>query len=295
MYDPSRPTGGPVSVSGVRALPGGTLVDSALALLRAGPTDSKTVVREVMGLPRFQRSVGERLAVALLGADPRVQRLSDGRWVLVSEAYASPELRDCTFAVVDVETTGSRPGKGDRVVEIAIVTLCGNRIHVELDALLNPERFIPRRIASLTRITADMVRDKPTFDGVASRVVTALAGRVFVAHNLRFDWRFVSSEVRRSQALILDGPRLCSVSLARRLLPGLRSRSLDSLAAYFGIDITVRHRARPDAVATAHILRRLLEIAEERGAVRLMDLHRLAGPARRRKRRSALPTPMQEL
>lgn len=284
-----------MNVSGLRAVPGGTLVDSALKLLRAGPTDSKTVVQEVMGLPRVQRGVGERLAVALLGADPRVQRLSDGRWVLVSEAYASPKLRDCTFAVVDVETTGSRPSKGDRVVEIAIVTLCGDRIHVELDALLNPGRPIPYRIASLTRITADMVRDKPTFDGVASRVVTTLAGRVFVAHNLRFDWRFVSSEVRRSQALILDGPRLCSVSLARRLLPGLRSRSLDSLAAYFGIDIPVRHRARHDAVATAHVLRRLLEIAEERGAVRLMDLHRLAAPPTRRRRRPALPTSMQEL
>jgi DNA polymerase-3 subunit epsilon len=270
-------------------------VDRALEVLRAGPTDSTTVVREAMGLPRFQRGVGERLAVALLGVDPRVQRLSDGRWVLVSEAYSSPKLCDCTFAVVDVETTGSRPGKGDRVLEIAIVTVCGERIRVELDALVNPERPIPHRVSSLTRITRDMVCDKPTFDGIASQVVTALAGRVFVAHNLRFDWRFVSSEVQRSQALILDGPRLCSVSLARRLLPGLRSRSLDSLAAYFGIEITARHRAGGDAVATAHILRRLLEIAQERGAVLLIDLHRLGGPPRPRKRRSALPTSMQEL
>jgi DNA polymerase-3 subunit epsilon len=283
-----------VTVPGIRFVAGGTLVDRALELLGAGPTDSATVVRDVMGLSRFQQGVAERLAVALLGADPRVQRLGDGRWVLVSEAYASPRLRDCTFAVVDVETTGSRPGKGDRVVEIAVATVSGDRVTLVLDALVNPKRPIPYRVTSLTRITAAMLRDKPPFDGIAQQVVTSLAGRVFVAHNLRFDWRFVTMEVQRAQDVLLDGPRLCTVSLARRLLTGLRSRSLDSLACYFGIEIKGRHRAGGDAMATARVLQRLLEIAEERGAVRLIDLHRLGRP-RRRKKKSALPTSMQDL
>lgn len=281
-------------MTGVRTLAAGTLVDRALELLTAGPAASATLVREVLGLSQFQRGVADRLAVALLGADPRVQRLGDDRWVLVSEAYASPRIRDCTFAVVDVETTGSRAGKGDRVIELAVVTVAGDRVEKVLDTLVNPQRPIPHRVSSLTNITPAMVRAWPTFDAIAPRVVATLAGRVFVAHNLRFDWRFVSSEVRRAHDLILDGPRLCTVSLARRLLTGLRSRSLDSLAAYFGIEITARHRAGGDAMATARILLRLLAAAEERGAVRLIDLYRLARPRRRRKN-SALPTSMQEL
>lgn len=277
-------------------MPGGTLVDRALALLRAGPTDSGTLVREVLGLRHFQRAVAERLAVALLGADPRVGRLRDDRWVLVSETYASPLLGDCTFAVVDVETTGSGPARGDRVVEIAIATVTGGQVDLAFESLVNPGRPIPRRVTSLTRITQDMVRDKPPFEMIAQDVVAALAGRVFVAHNLRFDWRFVSTEVRRARDVMLDGPRLCTVSLARRLLTGLRSRSLDSLAAYFGIEITARHRAAGDAMATAEVLCRLLSVAEDRGAVRLVDLHRLVQPRKQqRRKRTALPTSMQEL
>jgi DNA polymerase-3 subunit epsilon len=282
-----------VSGAGVQAVPGGTLVERALALLRRGPTDSATLVREALGLAPPQRCVAERLAVALLGADPRVQRLGDARWVLVSEACASPRLRDCTFAVVDVETTGSSPRRGDRVVELAVVTVCGARVDTALECLVNPERPIPRRVVTLTGITPEMVRERPSFAAVAPRVVAALAGRVFVAHNLRFDWRFVSAEVRRGRDLLLEGPRLCSVSLARRLVPGLGSRSLDRLAAYFGVEITRRHRAGPDARATAAVLQRLLELAADRGADRVIDLHRLAGQPRRR--RSALPTSMQEL
>ncbi len=284
-----------MNFAGIRTLSEGTLVDRALELLGSGPTDSKTIARDVLGLNRFQASVAERLAVALLGADPRVGRMGDGRWVLVSEAYASPRLSDCTFAVVDVETTGSRPS-GDRVVEIAVVTVSGERITRVLDALVNPQRPIPLRVTSLTRITREMVRDKPPFSAIASDVVSALAGRVFVAHNLRFDWRFVVNEITRARDVMLDGPRLCTVSLARRLVPGLRSRSLDSLASYFGIQIVARHRAGGDALATAHVLKHLIAIAQDRGAMRLIDLHRLGRPAgRRRRKRTALPTAIQEI
>ncbi len=73
------------------------------------------------------RAVSERLAVALLGADPRVRQLEDGRWALVAEAQGSPLLEDCAFAVVDVETTGMRATGPDRVTEVAVVVLHGAR------------------------------------------------------------------------------------------------------------------------------------------------------------------------
>ena len=89
-------------------------------------------------------------------------------------------------------------------------------------------------------------------------MVEALAGRVFVAHNARFDWNFVSAEVRRARDLALDGPRLCTVRLARRLVKGIRSCGLDSLTHWFGFANAARHRAAGDALVTAELLERLL-------------------------------------
>jgi DNA polymerase-3 subunit epsilon len=162
-----------------------------------------------------------------------------------------------------------------------------------LEALVNPERPIPQFVSSLTRITDEMVRDRPAFRDIADDVLAALAGRVFVAHNVRFDWGFLASEVRRARDLELEGPKLCTVRLARRLLPGLKSRGLDSVAAFLGVEITDRHRALGDALATAHILQHLLGLAEEQGALTLTDLRQLARRSRRRK--SALPRSMEEL
>jgi hypothetical protein len=86
--------------------PSGTLAERALTLMGAGPVDAAVLAREVLGLPMAPTAVAERLAVALLGADPRVRQQTDGRWALVAAAQGSPLLEECAFAVVDVETTG---------------------------------------------------------------------------------------------------------------------------------------------------------------------------------------------
>lgn len=278
--------------AGLEAAPRGTLVDRVLRHLGDGPAGSLTLAREVLGLERASRAVAERVLVALLGGHPRVGRLGDGRWMLAARPEAAPRLDGVTYAVVDVETTGSRAGRGDRITEIAVVTLTDGEIATAFETLVNPGRPIPPAVTTVTRITAAMVRDQPRFEEVADEVVAALAGRVFVGHNVRFDWHFVSAEVGRARDLALDGPRVCTRLLARRLIPGLRSRSLDSVAAYFGVEITARHRAGGDARATARILRRLLALAADQGAVTLDDLALLS--RRRRRHRSALPTPMSE-
>jgi hypothetical protein len=92
-----------------------------------------------------------------------------------------------------------------------------------------------------------MVAAEPRFAEVAPRLARALDGRVFVAHNAAFDWRFVSHEMTRATGMTLAGRRLCTVRLARRLLPELPSRGLDALALYFGVEIESRHRALDDA------------------------------------------------
>jgi DNA polymerase III epsilon subunit-like protein len=136
------------------------------------------------------------------------------------------------------------------------------------------------------------VRDAPTFAEVVDQVVAALAGRVFVAHNARFDWGFVSAEVRRARDLALDGPQLCTVRLARRLVRGVRSCGLDNLTQHFGFDNPARHRAAGDALVTADLLARLLRLAREEGAHTLQDLSAIALRPRRRapRKRLAMPT-----
>jgi DNA polymerase-3 subunit epsilon len=272
-------------------------VDRALDFLGAGPADSTKLAHEVLGVPAATAHIADRLAAALLGADPRVRRRVDARWELVQQAVGSPKIADCAFAVVDVETTGSSPRRGDRVIEIAVAVLSGESVEVVLDTLVNPERPIPQVVTGITRITQDDVREQPRFAEIADEVVGALAGRIFVAHNMRFDWAFVSSETGRALHVALDGPRLCTVRLAKRLIPGLKSRNLDSVAQYFGIEIENRHRAGGDAVATAWALQRLLALAAERGIDTLRgleDLTRRAERKKKRKKRRALPTPMDE-
>jgi DNA polymerase-3 subunit epsilon len=199
--------------------------------------------------------------------------------------------------VVDVETTGGRADYGDRITEIAVVTVREGRIVDVFETLVNPERSIPPFITRLTNISWEMVRDKAPFREVCADVLRVLDGNVFVAHNANFDWRFVSAEVARSSGQELTGRRLCTVRLSRRLLPQLRSRSLDWVARHYGVEIPPgqRHRAAGDALATAQCLVRLLDDARSHGCERWSELERFltagrtAAKKRRKRRTSAMP------
>ncbi len=260
---------------GLTAFPHGTLVDRAIELLRSRICTADDLAIRVLGLPNAPRAVAERLAAALLGADPRVRLQPDGRWALVATAQGSPLLEECAFAVVDVETTGMQATGDDRITEIAVVVVHGARREVVFDSLVNPGRPIPSRIVDLTGITDEMVRGAPSFCDVVEQVMAALAGRVFVAHNARFDWSFVTAEVKRARDLALDGPRLCTVRLARRLIRQERSYSLAALAHKYGLEFPARHRAAGDAAVTGMLLERLLGAARERGSRTLADLETL--------------------
>lgn len=277
------------------AVPGGTLADRALERLLRGPEKAVALARDVFGLVRAPEAVAERMAVALLGADPRVKRLPDGRWAVVTQAAGSPLIEDAAFAVVDVETTGSAAAGRDRVTEVAVVVVQGARCEMAIDTLVNPERPISPMVTALTRITNDMVRSAPTFDVVADQVLAELAGRVFVAHNVRFDWHFLRAEFQRARSLGMEGQKLCTVRLARQLIPGLPSYGLDLVADYFGIENPARHRAGGDALVTGLVLQRLLDLARGRGARTLLDLEQMQAKRKKRrkgKRRTSAPEDM---
>ncbi len=204
-------------------------------------------------------------------------------------------LKAVSWVVVDVETTGGRP-PDDRITEIAAVVVKNGQIAEVFETLVNPERPIPRFVSQLTNISWEMVKDAPKFSHIAANIMRALEGNVFVAHNAAFDWKFVTHEVSRATGNRLVGQQLCTVKLARCLLPHLARRSLDYLADYYGVEIRGRHRAGGDAIATAHCLIRMLDDAEDRGCSTWEDLDLLLGrrtsKKKKRRRYSALPGPV---
>lgn len=262
-----------------------TLLQRALESIERAPIPTEDLAREVFGLQTAPAGMAARLVFELLRDDRRVRVDRDGVWSPAAkvERGSDRRLADIEFAVVDVETTGGSPARGDRIVEFACVRMRNGSITGEFESLVNPGLSIPRWITGLTGIDDDLVTPAPRFGEIADRVRSELAGRVFVAHNVSFDWGFVSEELRRSNAEVPTGDRLCTIRLARRTVPGLRRRGLDSLARYYGVDIDGRHRAGGDARATATILARMLDEASRNGIDTWFDLESwLAGrpPAR---------------
>ncbi|HEX8241926.1 MAG TPA: 3'-5' exonuclease [Longimicrobium sp.] len=289
------------ALDGVRFQQDGVLVRRALELLQE-PRPTSEVAARVLGITHGSGAAAAAV-FALLGTDPRFSVSPEGVWSLAASparpAPAEPadaplrSLRDEEWVVVDLETTGGSPRRGHRVTEVAAVCVSGGRITETYATLVNPARAIPRMITALTGITEHMVATAPHFHEVAPRVAETIRGRVFVAHNAGFDWRFLTHEMQTATGTSPAGRQLCTVRLARKLLPELPSRGLDALALYFGVEIENRHRALDDAVATAHVLLRLLDIAEERGAEDWDGLQTVLRRRARRKKRTKSPKSME--
>src|SRR5690554_158623 len=174
------------------------------------------------------------------------------------------------YAIVDIETTGGS-ARGSRMTEIAIVVYDGEQVIDRWESLINPEQMIPPAIFALTGITNEMVEDAPVFADLADRIFRMLDGRIFVAHNVNFDYSFVKQQLEEA-GFRWSARKLCTVRLARKIRPGLPSYSLGRLCDALDIPLSNRHRAGGDADATAILFGRMLEWDEE-GVVEAM-LHK---------------------
>jgi DNA polymerase-3 subunit epsilon len=148
------------------------------------------------------------------------------------------------IAFVDLETTGGN-ATHDRITEIGIVEIGPDGIS-EWSSLVNPECSIPPAIQSLTGISNDMVADAPTFAGLAREIHERLSGRIFVAHNARFDYGFLKQSLAR-EGYAFRPTVLCTVKLSRYLFPHYPRHNLDSLIERHGLVADGRHRALADA------------------------------------------------
>lgn len=161
------------------------------------------------------------------------------------------------YSIIDIETTGGHR-YGNRIIEIAIINYQDGKIIEEFESLIHPERFIPVSISYFTGITNEMVQDAPKFYQVAKKIVEMTQDSIFVAHNVYFDFNFIKSEFA-SLGYAYKRPKLCTVRLSRRYLPGYASYSLGKICGDLGIEINNRHRAMGDTRATLELFKRLLE------------------------------------
>lgn len=161
------------------------------------------------------------------------------------------------FAIVDIETTG---GSADRsgITEIAIRVWDGANLVETFTSLVNPEMPIPLSIQTLTGIDNEMVSQAPTFSDLAETIYTILKDRVFVAHNVHFDYSFIHFALYKS-GFDLRTKKLCTVRLSRKILPGIPSYSLSRLTEYLSIPHHSKHRAGGDADATLILFEHLVK------------------------------------
>jgi len=161
------------------------------------------------------------------------------------------------FAIVDIETTGGY-ASGNSITEIAIAIHDGEQMVDYFETLVNPEAPIPRYIQALTGITNAMISQAPLFEDVAPKIFSLLHDKVFVAHNVNFDYSFVKHQLAQC-GYDLDVKKLCTVRLARKVLPGHPSYSLGNLCRCLQIQIEQRHRAGGDTIATVKLFECILK------------------------------------
>ena len=165
------------------------------------------------------------------------------------------------YAIVDIETTGSYAA-ANGITEISIHVFDGNKVVEIFETLVNPCQPIPRYIQAMTGITDEMVAQAPTFDKVADRIHSLLDGKVFIAHNVNFDYSFVKAHLAE-YGYVYNSKKLCTVRLSRKIFPGYQSYSLGNICHSLGITIRDRHRAGGDTEATVQLFRMLLENDKE--------------------------------
>lgn len=249
-------------------VPDSALVQETITLLRTsgGRASTADVAEVVLQLPALEPAFATSLVSELIRDDWRVRLDEEAHAVELScEDDECRPLTETDFVVFDVETTGPKT-PGARIMELGAYRVAQGRIVAEFQTLVNPLTPIPAFISGLTGITDVMVAGAPTFDRVAADWLRFAGDAVLVAHNAIFDVRFINHEL----SLVFPGRRmpnshLCTVSLARRVLPDLKSFRLPALAEHFAVTHRVRHRAGDDARATAEVFLVLLELLRRYG------------------------------
>jgi len=246
-----------------------------------GPVRAEEAARRLFALRQAPVALARLLLTDVVETDTRLAWSGDAV-TLAAPPGASLLLEDAVYVVVDLETTGLRPGSSG-ICEIGAVRLRGFEVEAEFETLVNPGMPIAAAASAVTGLRDEQLRGAPG-PARAVRSFLAFAGdAVLVAHNARFDLAFLDRETERLTGSRIGAPVLDTVRLARTLLAGrVPGFGLAQLAWFLDTAERPCHRALPDARATGELLLALIGLAQERGARTVADLAELSATRARR-------------
>jgi len=262
---------------------------------RRGPVLAEEAARRLFALRSAPVGLARSLLADVVEADARLA------WNGDAVGLARPRgddllLEQATYVVVDLETTGLRPGSA-QICEIGAVRVRALELEAEFETLVDPGMPLGPGVEALTGLSNRQLHGAPKPAVAVHRFLSFAGDSVLVAHNARFDLAFLDRETLRLTGSRLAAPVVDTVALARRLLAGRVPRnSLGQLSWFLGTSVQPCHRALPDAQATAEVLLALIGLAQERGARTVADLVALSASRTRRvwdKRRLAFGAPQR--
>jgi DNA polymerase III epsilon subunit family exonuclease len=262
---------------------------------RRGPVLAEEAARRLFALRSAPVSLARSLLADVVEADARLAWNGDAVG-LAAPLGGELLLEQATYVVVDLETTGLRPGSA-QICEIGAVRVRGLELEAEFETLVDPGMPLGPGVEALTGLSNRQLRGSPPPALAVHRFLAFAGDSVLVAHNARFDMAFLDRETVKLTGSRLASPVVDTVALARRLLAGRVPRaSLSQLAWFLDTSVQPCHRALPDAQATAEVLLALIGLAQERGARTVADLSALSATRTRRvwdKRQLAFGAPQR--
>ncbi len=172
------------------------------------------------------------------------------------------------FAVVDIETTGLYHQDHD-ITEVAVAHLDEGGVRQVFHSLVNTTRNIPSQISGLTGINNTLVKDAPNFEEIAGDLKAALEDRIFVAHNVNFDYQFLKAAFEKVKIKLVT-KRFCTMRYARKLFPNLPNHRLGTVCQYLGVENESVHRAHGDAMALALALQKMIKRDQDEIVLQLL-------------------------
>ena len=246
-----------------------------------GPVPAEEAARRLFALRQAPVALARSLLADVVETDARLTWNGDAV-ALTEPLGATLLLEEATYVVVDLETTGLRPGQSG-ICEIGAVRLRGFEVDAEFQTLVDPGLPIAAGVSALTGLRSEQLRGAPRPPAAVRSFLTFAGDAVLVAHNARFDLAFLDRETERLTGSRIGSAVIDTVRLARTLLAGrVPGFGLAQLAWFLGTAERPCHRALPDARATSELLLTLIGLAQERGARTVADLAALSATRTRR-------------
>ncbi|MHB1688783.1 MAG: exonuclease domain-containing protein [Ignavibacteriaceae bacterium] len=191
---------------------------------------------------------------------------------MIQDDILKVPIEEAPFCIIDVETTGLSAARNG-IIEIAMVKVSGSKIVDKYHSLINPGKEIPYYITQLTGISTDDVFESPFFEDIVDEISDFISEEILVGHNFSFDLSFLRKEFRYCGRDSLINLNLCTLKIARRLYPFLRSKSLGTVVNHLNLKNISSHRAEGDAEVTARaFIKMVKELKENHSIITVSDL-----------------------